>query len=172
MSRLALRIAAAFVGVTIGVAAAYVYSIVNQPSEKTISTDEDHLAQGIAEKKRTYELREQALGDVSGYRTCFSTFESSDGMIFETATIPYDSSKRARSALETNLREAVEIIEREDLFDEKGRKVGKKVVATFPRYDGSPTVSAKILWTRGSHFGYIRSVTLSNILEYRKDTSF
>jgi len=157
--------------VAIAIVATYLYST-DQESERTISIQGDHPEQAIAEKERTYQLRQQALGEVDGYRACFSTFESSDGMVFNSATIPYHSSKRARTGLETKLREAVEIIEREDTLDETGRKVGKKVLATFAPYDGSPMVSAAILWTSGSDFGYVRSATLRNILEYRKDKRF
>jgi hypothetical protein len=169
VSRPVLRIAAEFVMVAIAIVATYLYSTLNRESERAISIEGDHLAQAVAEKERTYQLREQALGEVDGYRACFSTFESSDGMVFSSATIPYHSSKRARTELETKLREAVEIIEREDTFDETGRKIGKKVLATFAPYDGSSMVSAAILCTSGSDFGYVRSTTLRNILEYRKD---
>jgi hypothetical protein len=158
--------------VAITIVAVYLYSTLNQESERAISIEADHLAQAIAEKERTYELREQSLSEVDGYRACFSTFESSDGMVFSSATIPYYSSKRARTGLEMKLRKAVEIIERVDTFDETGRKVGKKVLATFAPFDGSSMVSAAILWIRGSEFRYVRSATLRNILEYRKDKRF
>ena len=172
MSRTVLRIAAAFVMVAIASVATYLYSSSNQASERAISIEGDHLAQAIVERERTYELREQSLGEVDGYQACFVTFESSDGMVFSSATIPYHSSKQARAGLEINLREAVEIIEREDTFDETGRKVGNKVLATFAPYDSSSMVSAAILWTSGSDFGYVRSAALRNILEYRKDKRF
>lgn len=171
MSRPVLRIAAEFVMVAIAIVATYLYSTLNRESERAISIEGDHLAQAVAEKERTYQLTEQALGEVDGYRACFIT-ESSDGMVFSSATIPYHSSNRGRTGLETKLREAVEIIEREDTFDETGRKIGKKVLATFAPYDGSSMVSAAILWTSGSDFGYVRSTTLRNILEYRKDKRF
>gem|GEM_PF-6661915 len=157
--------------VAIAIVATYLYSTLNRESERAISIEGDHLAQAVAEKERTYQLTEQALGEVDGYRACFIT-ESSDGMVFSSATIPYHSSNRGRTGLETKLREAVEIIEREDTFDETGRKIGKKVLATFAPYDGSSMVSAAILWTSGSDFGYVRSTTLRNILEYRKDKRF
>jgi len=171
VSRPVLRIAAEFVMVAIAIVATYLYSTLNRESERAISIEGDHLAQAVAEKERTYQLTEQALGEVDGYRACFIT-ESSDGMVFSSATIPYHSSNRGRTGLETKLREAVEIIEREDTFDETGRKIGKKVLATFAPYDGSSMVSAAILWTSGSDFGYVRSTTLRNILEYRKDKRF
>ena len=172
LSRTVVRVAGAFVIVAIATVATYLYSTLNRESERAVSIEGDHIAHAIVEKERTYELIEQALGEVDGYKTCFTTFESSDGMVFSSATIPYHSSKRARTGLQTKLREAVEIIKREDTFDETGRKVGKKVLATFAPYDGSSMVSAAILWTSGSHFGYVRSATLRNILEYRKDKKF
>lgn len=171
MSRPVLRIAA-FGMAAIGIVATYLYSIPKQEAEGTISTEEDQRAHPIAKKERTYELRQQALGEVGGYRACFITFESSDGMVFSSATIPYHSSKRPRRELETKLRKAVEILEREDTFDETGRQIGEKVLATFAPYNGSSTVSAELIWTSGSDFGYIQSATLQNILEYRKDKKF
>src|SRR5262245_37344698 len=144
MSRLGFRVAGAFHMVAIGIAGIYLYTVYDQKTEKPISIERDRPAQGIAERERTYDFKKQALADVGGFRACFITFESSEGMAFGSATIRYHSSRRARTEVERKLRESVEIVEREDIVDKAGRKAGEKILATFAPSDGSSTVAGEI----------------------------
>ncbi len=122
-----------------------------------------------AEKKRTYTGGSHASISIGGYGGCLNNISSSDGMQFSKLDIYYDSSKRALKAFRENLNQSTDVIKREPLIDEQGRKVGEKAVATFAPYEGSSVVAAKLLWAEGSSFGYVESSSLQNILEYEKD---
>jgi hypothetical protein len=121
------------------------------------------------EKKRTYEAGMHASGYSGNNRACWNVVSSSDGMNFSLKRVSYHSSKRAYRELQKNLKQAIEVITREPTFDEQGRQIGEQVLATFEPYEGSSVVSARLLWTDDSDFGYVESSSLENILEYEKD---
>lgn len=98
----------------------------------------------------------------------FAGFASSDGMSFSQMSEFYDSPNRANLALRRRLKKAVEIVQRQPLFDKQGKRKGEKVIARFSsndRYNGA----AEILWTDGRRFTYISGASLQDILEYEKD---
>ena len=67
--------------------------------------------------------------------------------------------------MQKRLKDAVEIIRREPVFDEKGTQVGERVVATFAPYKDSSVVWAELLWTEGSRYVSQRRSSLQSILE-------
>lgn len=168
MRRLTLRLLVALFTFTVGVVTASLW-LLPRGSHPKVSPVESYPVAAPAEKKRTYESGSHASGIADGYSACWSNFSSSDGKTFFRTSIYYQSPTRAHRELQKYLKKAVEVIKREPIFDEQGRRVGEKVVATFAPYEGSPIASAKLLWADGSDFGYIESSSLSNILEYEKD---
>jgi hypothetical protein len=100
----------------------------------------------------------------------FTSFASSDGMSFSQMSEFYDSPGRANQELQRRLKKAVEIIKREPLFDEQGKRKGEKVVARFSPTDRD-NGAAEILWTDGGRFTYISGASLQDILEYEKDAT-
>jgi hypothetical protein len=89
-------------------------------------------------------------------------------MAFSQMSEFYDSPKRANGELQRRLKKATEIVMREPIFDEQGKRKGEKVIATFPA-DDPYSGAAEILWTDGSRFTYVSGTSLQNILEYEKD---
>jgi hypothetical protein len=102
-----------------------------------------------------------------GTPASFTSFSTSEGNWFSQWSEYHDSPRRARRALDFALKHATRIIRREPLFDNNGRLVGEKAIATFSAkyaYYGD----ASLLWTDGSTFRYVASSSLQNILEYDK----
>lgn len=168
MRRFTFRFAVALLTFVIGVAAASLWLITRQPP-KAISVAITPPAPPQIEKNRTYEPGIHAEGLSSGRPACFATVGSSDGINFSWTRISYNSPKGATKAMSKILKQAVEIIKREPLVDESGKKVGEEVVATFAPYEGGSAVSARLLWTNGIDFGYVEGPSLENILAYEED---
>ena len=169
MYRLTFRLAIAILTFTIGVVATFQWLIFRPLSPATISVEQNQLLAVQIERRRNYESGMHASGFAGRYRACFGTVTSSDGMSFSWTRISYNSSARARRELQRRLNRAVEIVKREPVFGEAGRQVGEQVVATFVPYRGASVVSAELIWTDGSTFGYVESSSLQNILKYEKD---
>jgi|SRR5947209_2339771 len=106
-----------------------------------------------------------------GFPTGRGTTTSSDGTRFSWQWIKYKSPQHANQELQKRLEQAVEIIRREPDLDGRGRQIGERVVATFAPYKRSSIVWAELIWTSGSNFGYVKSSSLQNILEYEDDHS-
>ena len=172
MTRLRFSFMVFFAAIIIGAAIYYLYSTAGRQTEDPISTSLDHLSQNTTEDKRTYEFEVQALHEYGNHKACSRYYVSSDGMAFSSTTVFCGSPKVASRQLTKKLNKAVQVLSREQFFDEEGRRIGLKVVATFAPWSGSPTDSAEILWTRSSDFGFVQSSSLHNILEYRKDHRF
>ncbi len=94
-------------------------------------------------------------------------YESPDGVKVSVTRENRDSSAGASKALNKRIKEAVEIVEQADKMDEKGQRVGERVVATFAKSDSSEKEVA-VLWTNGAQFYYIQSPSLPVTLEFEK----
>ena len=95
------------------------------------------------------------------------TYESKDGVKVLVMRENRDSPERASRRLQERTKEAVEIVERDTKMDEKGQRVGDRVVATFAKSDSSEKEVA-VLWTNGAQFYYIQSPSLPVTLEFEK----
>ena len=170
MRRLILRLAIAFLTFTIGIAAATLWSIYLSKPSKIVKVEKVQPTVSPIKQERTYKPAGVAGSCITdaGYGCSFTGFESSDGMTFSQMSEFYDSPKRANRKLEKKLKKATDIIKREPVYDEQGKKVGEKVIATFPPNDPYNGV-AELLWTYESRFTYVSGTSLQNILEYEKD---
>jgi len=99
----------------------------------------------------------------------FSTqaYESKDGVKILVMRENRDSPERASRRLQERTKEAVEIVEQGSKVDEKGQRVGERVVATFTK-NGSSEKEVVILWTNGQQFHYIQSSSLQVAREFEK----
>ena len=168
MYRLNLRLTVVMLTIVVGISATSLWFMYHRQSDE----ESPKVASGSSPiEKRTYDEIEVVAHGVTdgGLPEGHGAFTSSDGIRFSWRRITFGSPQRARRELQKKLYEAVEIVKREAILNDKGREVGEKAVATFPVAKGSSGVSAKILWTTGSDFGYVEGPSLESILKYEKD---
>ena len=101
-----------------------------------------------------------------GSEYSFAWMESSDGVVVSARTERRRSAARARGVLKRTLRGA-EIVERSRKMDKRARQVGQRVVARLPS-KGQNRIRYLVLWTEGSDFHYLESVSLPHILALEK----
>jgi len=94
-------------------------------------------------------------------------YESTTGVRVSVTRENRDSSTQASKELQKRIKQAVEIVERDTKMDEKGQRVGDRVVATFAKSNSSENDVA-VLWTNGAQFYYIQSSSLPIALEFEK----
>ncbi len=119
--------------------------------------------------KREYEPGGAVLGLTNdGYEFCRSGFVSPDGIGFSREIVYCKSRERATRRSQQALKQATEVISREEFLARNGHPAGAKFIArVFP---SSPEYgAAAILWVDGSNFQYVSSSSLQNILTYEKD---
>ena len=166
MRRLTIRLAVALLTFTVGVAAAWLWFFACQASPDELEVTEKISAPVPSRRERTIVSGMAGEGiSEDGYPTSFVDYEYSDGTSIHQLSVFYKSPKRAKSELQKRLKEAVEIIRREPVLDEKGRQVGERVVATFAPYKDSSAVRAELLWTEGARYVSQRRSSLESILE-------
>ncbi len=169
MRRLTFRFLVGFLTFLVGISAASLWLVARYQSPVIIEPAKNVSVPVPAKRERTYERGIAGSATVDNPRGgSFTSFHSSDGMSFTKWSTDYGSLNHADKQLQKRLKRALEIVSREPVFDESGRKVGEKVVASFPpHYDGAGPAS--LLWTYGSEFFHVDSASVQNILEYRKD---
>src|SRR5688500_4518991 len=153
MRRLSLRLIVALLTFCVGVTAASLWFILRRPSAERVKVGVIEPLQTPAKPERTYGPGGSAGSCVTKDRfpCSFTDFESSDGMTFTQMSEFYNSPRRANRELQGRLKKATEIVKREPIFDERGKRKGEKVIATFPP-DDPYSGAAEILWTDGSRF--------------------
>lgn len=97
----------------------------------------------------------------------YHLYKSSDGIRVTTTVENRGSPVRANQALQRKIKKASKIIEQKANLDDKGQRVGERVVAIFPS-NGSEKEHSAVLWTEGSHFHYIESSSLGHALKFEK----
>lgn len=97
----------------------------------------------------------------------YHLYKSSDGVGVTTTVEDCGSTFRANRALQRKSKRAVKIIERRPKLDDKGKRVGERVVAMFAP-DSSEKENAAVLWTEGSQFHYIESSSLRHALRFEE----
>lgn len=169
MRRLTFRFLAGLFTFLIGISAASLWLVAHYTSPITVEPAKNVPVQLSANQERTYERGIAGSATANNPRGgSFTSFHSSDGMSFTKWSTDCGSLSRADKELQKRLKRALETVSREPVFDESGRRVGEKVVASFPpNYDGSGPAS--LLWTYGSEFFHVDSASVENISEYRKD---
>ncbi|HKS28990.1 MAG TPA: hypothetical protein VJS44_14280 [Pyrinomonadaceae bacterium] len=97
-------------------------------------------------------------------------YESSDGIKVYTSTEDYDSAERANAELQAVLRKRdLEIIDRETLFDVRGRKLGERIIGAGLHCERG---FGSIYWTEGNRLSYIGSSSLSRALQFEDSRRF
>lgn len=168
MRRLMFRLAVALITFVIGLASSFIWSIFH-PATRTEENRSSLLKPG-REESGVYAIGAGGGGISAGNFTesesSFSTSESfSNGTTLNQTSISYSSLERARSALQDKLKDAVEIIKREPVLDERGRQVGERVLAMFATYDGAFVIHAEVLSTNGSEFISLSGSSINEMLE-------
>lgn len=169
MRRLILRLAVAVLSFAIGIAATWLWFVSQHQSSNEIKVEESHPASAPTKQERAvvYGVDGDGISE-DGNRTSFTYEEFSDGTSLDQRSVYYNSPKRATQELQKRLQDAEEIVKRETVFDEKGRQIGEKVIATFAPYKGSSAIWAELLWTEGARFISQKHSSLQSILEMEK----
>jgi hypothetical protein len=94
-------------------------------------------------------------------------YESSDGVNVTRTIIFFKSAARARANLQSEVKQAVQIIEQSPLLDTNGNKTGERAVLL---YAPQPPFEARaaVAWTDKSEFYSITSTSLQHVLEFEK----
>ncbi len=168
MHRFILRLTIALLTFVLGIAAVSLWFKFRHPSSVTIKCTENlSPAPAPAQPEKGLDVDGRIISK-DGVSIAFSVWYTSDGVRFSRSSEFHTSPERANKELEKALKEALEIIKREPLFDRSGFKVGEKVIATFlPKHSKYGVVS--LLWTEGATFRYLTSSSLENILAHEKD---
>lgn len=97
----------------------------------------------------------------------FSVSEASDGIKVSARTEKRRSVSRAKAVLKRTLR-GTEIRERGPKLNDGGKKVGERVLARLTS-NGRDKIRYVVLWTEGSDFHYLESVSLPHILAFERE---
>lgn len=103
----------------------------------------------------------------TGEAISFQEFKASDGVWLSTEVETYKSPDLAIKELQTRIKEAVNIIERKPLLDEKGTRMGERVVAQFASIENHPPYYA-VIWATELNLRTIASPSLKHIEEFEK----
>ena len=166
-SRLAVAALACFMGLTVS----WSWKSLIRPhviGVQLAETPTEPQVQITAEPQRMHSPGAAGNGITKGgVPFSFTSFTSSDGVAYFQWSETHRSPGAAHRTLAQALSRSIKIIKRESLLDETGRRVGERIVATFParsRYG-----SAAVLWTEGSTFGYVSAPSLENLLDSEKN---
>jgi hypothetical protein len=168
MRRLMFRLAVALLTFIIGVAVSFIWSVFH-PSTR-IEENRSSLL-GPARQPPVVSSIGAGGGGISAgnfteSESSFSTSESfSNGTTLDQTSIIYSSPERARSELQKRLKDAVEIIKREPVLDERGRQVGERVLAMFASQARASVIHAELLSTNGSEFISLSGSSINEMLE-------
>ena len=94
------------------------------------------------------------------------SYSVSDGTTVYANYSYYRSSNKAVNEMNKALTSAIEIISREPLLDEKGQKIGMKVIGRFK--SRMPGRQFQVLWTDRSKFKIISGPSLDHISQLLK----
>jgi len=94
----------------------------------------------------------------------FSTegYKSSDGISLSVTRIRCQTAETAERLMTQTLDNAKSVIRRDKLFDENGKQVGRRVIASFETQKASSTPA--ILWTNNNTFFKIDSPSIDHSL--------
>lgn len=163
---LSLRLLVGFFAFLIGVAATALLIYPRQTLVENKKASEQTVSAPPAKPQKAIVsgLAGEGISE-DGYATSFSDRDYSDGTYVHQLSTFYNSPKQANAALAKRLEKAVEIIRREPNLDDRGVKVGERVVATFTSAPGAKSVSAELLWTDGSRYVAQQRASVQDILE-------
>lgn len=157
MSCTFLRPVVALLTFTIGVTLSSSGLRHHRPVLKPATVVEPAASRPSESQPLSFSSRMHACGPQANYHT----YESSDGVFISEANERYPSARRANLELQKRIHSATEIIERSPELDERGRRVGEKVVAMI---DGD----AYVLRVNGNWLHSTQSSSLRHVLEFEK----
>jgi hypothetical protein len=102
-----------------------------------------------------------------GYYAYISGYEAPDGVMISESLAPFSSPSKAKRELRERLKYATSIIERGAKYDNKGRKMGVRVMAFFDSMEEGKKV-AILLWTENDKMYEIESFSISHILDFER----
>lgn len=167
MPRFSIALMVAFLG-AISATAATLWIIGHRSPPHAMKSEDVNLKQAPDNQEITFADKLGAKGTTKDGAP-FSThvYESSDGVVVSIMRENRDSPTKADRALQKRLKRAIRIIERGSTLDEKGQRVGERVVAMFA-LDNSQKEQASVLWTNGQQLYYIESLSLKHALEFER----
>ena len=118
---------------------------------------------------RLREHKYKLLGHACGGRYYSHTtgYEAPDGVMISESAAQFSSASMAKRELRKRLEYATSIIEREAKYDNKGRKLGERVMALFNSKEEGKKV-AILLWTENNDMYEIQSYSISHIQEFEQ----
>src|SRR6266403_4350955 len=102
-----------------------------------------------------------------GVRFSEQRYQSSDCVPLSSPVIFFNSPGRALDEIQREAQKAAEVLDREPILDDKGQRLGERVVMQFAT-DGELKAHAKIVSNKGSHFLSITSPLLGHALAFEK----
>ncbi len=171
MKRLIFRLIFALLTFTIGLAATSLLLSYRRPASQIIITETKQSEPHAISQPIRFEPGVRACGYIKGGGSFSdSSHTSSDGIGVGYLSAEYPSPSRANKELRRKIKEAIQIIERAPMLNDKREHVGERVVAMFP--PNSPfKESASVFWTDGANFYSIDSPSLKNALEFEKPSA-
>lgn len=162
MQRVSIRIAAALLTFTVGLALSSSWLFHSRPILNPIKSEQPFEVQPFELQPLSFSGMAHACGPTANYHS----YESSDGIAISESNEIFPSAKRSNKELQKRVRLAVEIIEREPKLDENGRRVGERVVGISSVKEGQQL--AFVMWTDDEILSSIEASSLRHVLEFEK----
>jgi hypothetical protein len=112
-----------------------------------------------------YKLLGHACG--GSYYSYITGYEAPDGVQISQSLAPFQSPSEAKRELQERLKDAISILERGAKYDDKGRKLGERIVALFNSKEAGKRV-ALVLWTEKEDMYEVQSYSLSHAVEFER----
>ncbi len=121
---------------------------------------------------RMIQPKYKQLGHACGgsYYSYITGYESPDGVMISESCAPFRSPSEAKRGLRERLKDAISILEGGPKYDNKGRKVGERVVALFNSKEAEKP-AVLVLWTDKEDMYEVGSLSISHVLEFERDRS-
>lgn len=124
---------------------------------------------GISNQEITFKAGMDFDGRMEdGSRVSHLVYESFDGVKVTKSIIYFNSPKRARKELQSDLQKATQIIERDPKLNTNREQVGERVVLFVYGSSHEREPRAAVLWTNESEFHSIESSSLQHALALEK----
>jgi hypothetical protein len=120
--------------------------------------------------RASLEFKEVMMGEqiaTDGTKRPFHTWKASDGVSVTSFTQEFRSHAQANYSFSKRLKQASQVIEKTPKVDKAGRRVGQRAVVTFS-YPGKKEQFSGIIWTEGSIFHDVESLSLEHAALFEK----
>ena len=137
--------------------------LIKRPSAQVFHVQTPEIPRSFVEQPLSFRSMMSACGPDGS----FQSYESSDGVPLSWQSRIFRSAAGARGELRLRLRGATEILERTPELDDKGRRVGERVVAVFAP-DDSGQSRACIFLTHNNIFNSTEASSLRHVLAFEE----